>query len=80
MPPEMPGASVDRPTVVIAADHGLAVVYFLPSDVIDTLLGRGIEVQFLTDDALTQQIETRWPPRAESGRLAPGSGGRVCGF
>ena len=60
MPPEMPGASVDRPTVVIAADHGLAVVYFLQSDVIDTLLGRGIEVQFLTDDALTQQIETRF--------------------
>ncbi|MDZ4160054.1 MAG: hypothetical protein U1B80_09730, partial [Anaerolineaceae bacterium] len=46
--------------VWISADHGLAVVYFLQSDVVPTLLERGVEVVLLTDDGLTGQIEQRF--------------------
>ena len=42
--------------VFISADHGLAVVYFLQSDVVPTLLKAGIEVILLTDDGLINQI------------------------
>jgi len=48
------------PTVFISADHGLAVVYFLQSDVVDVLLARGIQVVLLTDDALLEQIAARF--------------------
>jgi hypothetical protein len=46
--------------VFISADHGLAIVYFLQSDVVPTLLEAGIEVVLLTDDALIDQIENRF--------------------
>jgi hypothetical protein len=46
--------------IFISADHGLAVVYFLQSEVVSTLLERGIEVVLLTDDALKEQIEKRF--------------------
>ncbi len=46
--------------IFISADHGLAVVYFLQSDVVPTLLERGIDVVLLTDDALKEQIEKRF--------------------
>ncbi len=46
--------------VFISADHGLAIVYFLQSDVVPTLLESGIEVILLTDDALTTQIQNRF--------------------
>lgn len=46
--------------VFISADHGLAIVYFLQSDVIPTLLEAGIEVLLLTDDALKEQIQARF--------------------
>ncbi|MBI9043063.1 MAG: CDP-glycerol glycerophosphotransferase family protein [Anaerolineaceae bacterium] len=46
--------------IFISADHGMAVVYFLQSDVIKTLLDSGIEVVFLTDEALKDQIEARF--------------------
>ncbi len=36
--------------VFISADHGLAVVYFLQSDVVPSLLNAGIEIVVLTDD------------------------------
>ena len=42
--------------VFISADHGLAIVYFLQSDVVPTLLEAGNEVILLTDDALKTQI------------------------
>ncbi len=48
------------PRVFISADHGLAIVYFLQSDVVPTLLEAGVEVVLLTDDALKSQIETRF--------------------
>ena len=59
---------VPRPTerphspkrVFISADHGLAVVYFLQSDVLQTLLSAGVEVVLLTDDGLKEQISQRF--------------------
>ncbi|MDR3574588.1 MAG: hypothetical protein P4L50_12040 [Anaerolineaceae bacterium] len=46
--------------IFISADHGLAIVYFLQSDVLPTLLKAGIEVIVLTDDALKEQITSRF--------------------
>lgn len=46
--------------VMISADHGLAIVYFLQSDVVPTLLNAGVEVVMLTDDSLKRQIEARF--------------------
>jgi hypothetical protein len=46
--------------VFISADHGLAIVYFIQSDVVSTLLEAGIEVILLTDDALKSQIQNRF--------------------
>jgi hypothetical protein len=46
--------------IFISADHGLAIVYFLQSDVVPTLLESGIEVVLLTDDALREQIGQRF--------------------
>jgi hypothetical protein len=42
--------------VFISADHGLAVVYFLQTEVVPTLLKAGVEVVLLTDDGLKDQI------------------------
>ena len=47
-------------TIFISADHGLAVIYFLQSDVLPTLLGAGIEIVVLTDDALVDGIRSRF--------------------
>jgi hypothetical protein len=46
--------------VFISADHGLAIVYFLQSDVVPTLLKSGLEVVVLTDDGLKEQITRRF--------------------
>ena len=46
--------------IFISADHGLAVIYFLQSDVVPTLLAAGIEVIVLTDDALIEQVHARF--------------------
>lgn len=46
--------------VFISADHGLAIVYFLQSDVVPTLRKAGIEVVILTDDGLIEQIRRRF--------------------
>jgi hypothetical protein len=43
--------------VFISADHGLAVVYFLQSDVVTSLLEAGVEVVLLTDDGLCERIQ-----------------------
>ncbi|HEX9618407.1 MAG TPA: hypothetical protein VGA03_13425 [Anaerolineales bacterium] len=42
--------------VFISADHGLATVYFLQSDVVSGLIEAGVEVVLLTDDALLDQL------------------------
>jgi len=46
--------------IFICADHGLAIVYFLQSDVVPVLLDAGIEVVLLTDDALQEHINRRF--------------------
>ncbi len=46
--------------IFISADHGLAIVYFLQSDLIGTLLDAGVEVVLLTDDSLKEQIKQRF--------------------
>jgi len=46
--------------IFISADHGLAIVYFLQSDVLPTLLDNGVEVVLLTDDGLKEQITARF--------------------
>ncbi len=48
------------PRIFISADHGLAIVYFLQSDVVPTLLARGAEVILLTDDALVDRIQEKF--------------------
>jgi len=49
-----------KPRIFISADHGLAVVYFLQSDVVPTLLEAGAEVIVLSDDSLTEQLARRF--------------------
>jgi hypothetical protein len=46
--------------VFISADHGLAVVYFLQSDVVPALLRAGVEVVVLTDETLLEKIRQRF--------------------
>jgi hypothetical protein len=46
--------------VFICADHGLAVFYFLKSDIVSTLLEAEVEVVLLTEDNTRQQIEERF--------------------
>ena len=43
--------------IFLVADHGLALIYFLQSDVISTLLQAGVEVVFFTDDEACPEIE-----------------------
>ena len=51
---------MDKKRIFISADHGLAVIYFLQSDLVPTLLGAGHEVVVLTDDALVEGIQQRF--------------------
>lgn len=46
--------------VFISADHGLAIIYFLQSDLVSTLLDAGLEIILLTDDALVDSINDRF--------------------
>jgi len=47
-------------TVFISADHGLAIIYFLQSDVVKTLVEKGMRVVVLTDDGLVDQLRSRF--------------------
>jgi len=49
-----------EPTLMISADHGLSIVYFLQTDVLPTLLAGGARVVLLTDDGLKDQIQARF--------------------
>ncbi len=51
---------MDENCVFISADHGLAIVYFLQSEVVPTLLANGVRVVLLTDDGLKEQITRRF--------------------
>lgn len=46
--------------IFISADHGMAIVYFLQSDVVPKLLEAGIEVIVLTDDEVRDRIAARF--------------------
>jgi len=46
--------------IFICADHGLAAIYFLQSDVVSALLAAGVEVILFTDEALKDQIQRRF--------------------
>src|SRR5512147_1676606 len=46
--------------IFISADHGMAIIYFLQSDVVSTLLDSGVEVVVLTDDETKSQISSRF--------------------
>ena len=46
--------------IFISADHGMAIIYFLQSDVISTLLNASVEVILLTDDAIVAQLASRF--------------------
>jgi len=46
--------------IFISADHGMAIVYFLQSDVVKTLLEAGVEVVVLTDDETKDKIAQRF--------------------
>lgn len=46
--------------VFISMDHGLAVIYFLQSDVVPELIRQGVEVVVLTDDDLVDKVQARF--------------------
>ena len=46
--------------IFISADHGMAIIYFLQSDIIPTLLAAGVEVVVLTDDETKERIAQRF--------------------
>lgn len=46
--------------IFVSADHGLAIVYFLQSDVLSALLAPGNEVVLFTDDALVDRIREQF--------------------
>ncbi|PKO01385.1 MAG: hypothetical protein CVU43_13215 [Chloroflexi bacterium HGW-Chloroflexi-5] len=47
-------------SVFISADHGLAIIYFLQSDVVKTLVEKDVRVVVLTDDGLVDQLRSRF--------------------
>src|SRR5574339_92600 len=46
--------------IFISADHGMAIIYFLQSDVVTTLLDAGVEIVVLTDDETKEKIAQRF--------------------
>ena len=46
--------------VLISADHGLAIVYFLQTEVVPRLLQAGVEVKLLTEDSLVDRVRERF--------------------
>jgi len=47
-------------TIFICADHGLAIVYFLQSEIVPRLLASGVEIVVLTDDAIQEHVSERF--------------------
>jgi hypothetical protein len=46
--------------IFISADHGMAIIYFLQSDVVPALINAGVEVVVLTDDETKDKIASRF--------------------
>ena len=42
--------------IFISADHGMAIIYFLQSDVVPMLLAACVEIVVLTDDETKKKI------------------------
>jgi len=49
-----------KKTVFIITDHGLAIIYFLKSDVINKLLEKGIRAVVFVDDQILESIESQF--------------------
>ncbi len=65
--------------IFISADHGMAIIYFLQSDVVTTLLAAGIEIVLLTDDETKDQIARRFGrPGLSLRRFAPQTSQWIC--
>ena len=47
-------------TIFISADHGLAIIYFLQSEVVSTFLSAGHKVVVLTDDEIREKILSKF--------------------
>jgi hypothetical protein len=60
---------MESKTVFITADHGLALVYFLQTDVYKMLQDAGARIVVLTDDQLVERVRQRF---AETGILFDG--------
>jgi CDP-glycerol glycerophosphotransferase (TagB/SpsB family) len=59
--------------IFISADHGMAIIYFLQSDVISTLINAGNEIILLTDDEIVEQLKSRFiSSRSEAERTHHG--------
>ena len=48
-------------TIVLCADHGLALVYFLQTDVVPTLRQAGASIVILTDDGIVERVRGMFP-------------------
>lgn len=46
--------------IMVSADHGLAIVYFLQTDVVKTLLSANCRVVILTDDGVTEKMSEKF--------------------
>ena len=62
-------------TIFISADHGLAIIYFLQSDLVATLLKNGVRVVLLTDDNLLEEIQKRF---GQPGLIVEGLRYKTC--
>ena len=51
---------MDPKTIFISADHGLAIIYFLQSEVVSSFLTAGHKVVILTDDAIREKISSKF--------------------
>jgi hypothetical protein len=55
--------------IFVIADHGLAIIYFLQSDVVPFMLAKGVEVVLFTEDGLVDKVQTRF---GQSGLIVEG--------
>jgi len=61
--------------IFVIADHGLALIYFLQSDVIPTILKSGVEIVLFTDDESLPAIESRF---RQPGLIFEGIRAKAC--
>lgn len=65
--------------LLISADHGLAIVYFLQTEVVPRLLEAGVQVRLLTEDTLVEAARERFAqPGLEIGGLRLAEAGRYA--